>query len=184
LGSLSGWEVLEELREAGIDGMMVNEIADKLDLPTSTVYNVLRHLGAAGLVKVKRYKKKIGAPDKTRRQDELRTGKKKRIYLEDINWGATSFDDDFGDFVDKNLIDIINKSDIAKQCTFLIDKLIVAMKADPDGKEMLPDKKICPNCDRDHEAVELMWAFLLAISQSVLSSEELEEKCKQHGLKV
>lgn len=184
LGSAAGWEILEELRGVGIDGLTVNEIAASLDLPTSTVYGVLRQLTAANLVKQKRYKKKVGAPDKKRREDELRTGKKKKIYLENINWGAISFDDDFGLFVEKKVKEIIEQSDISGQCSSLIDKIIAKMKADADGKDMLPSKNICPNCEKDHEAAELIWALLLAIIDVVQVSSELEDTCKKHGLVI
>jgi len=184
LGSSSGWEILEELREAGIDGLTVNEIADRLDLPSSTVYNILRQLSAAGFLKTKRYKKKIGAPDKKRRDDELRTGKKKRIYLEAIPWGWTSFEDEFRLFIEKRVNEIIDQSEIGQQCSDLIERILEKMKKDRDGKAMFPAKNVCPNCNMDHEARELLWALLLAISTRVLNSQELEEKCKQHDLVI
>ena len=49
----------------------MNELTDKPDRPMSTVYNTLRQLTAADLVKSKRYNKRDGAPDGKRQLDEL-----------------------------------------------------------------------------------------------------------------
>jgi DNA-binding MarR family transcriptional regulator len=184
LGSGSGWEILDELRESGIDGMTVDEIAEKMDVPKSTVYAILRQLSAAGFVKTKRYKKRIGAPNKDRRDDELRTGKKKQIFMEAIPWGSIAYNEDFNLFIEKSANDIIDDSDIAAECAALVGKIMKKMKTDPDGKELLPENKVCPSCDLDHEAREMIWALLMAICDRVLNSQEIEDECKSHGLTV
>jgi predicted ArsR family transcriptional regulator len=90
LGSGSGWEVLELLRESGIEGSTADEISDRLDLPKSTVYNILSDLSAARYVDSRRYKKGVGRPNKENIEEEKRTGKQKRIYVESISCSLRS----------------------------------------------------------------------------------------------
>ncbi len=49
LGSGSGWEVLELLKESGVEGSTADEISERLDLPKSTVYNILSDLSCCSL---------------------------------------------------------------------------------------------------------------------------------------
>jgi DNA-binding MarR family transcriptional regulator len=50
LGSPSAWEILDELRYAGLEGRTADEISEELDVPISTVYGTLNKLDAVGFL--------------------------------------------------------------------------------------------------------------------------------------
>ena len=64
LGSPSAWEILDELRYAGLEGLYTEEISKELDIPKSTVYGVLNRLDAIGFVETRRLTKRLGRPSK------------------------------------------------------------------------------------------------------------------------
>ena len=109
LGSASAWEILEKLRDVGLDGLTAEQISKRLDLSKSTVYNVLSKLQAAGWVESRRSPKKIGRPNAKRKADVARTGRMRRIYVENIPWGTVEFDDKFVDTLDKVLEEVLEK---------------------------------------------------------------------------
>src|SRR5688500_5732718 len=80
LGSDSGWSILNFLRDSCSVDCTAEEISGDLDLPISTVYNVLNSLRAVGFVHTKRIPKQLGRPSKASVEQEMRTGKQKRIY--------------------------------------------------------------------------------------------------------
>jgi DNA-binding transcriptional ArsR family regulator len=181
LGSGSGWEVLELLRESGVEGSTADEISERLDLPKSTVYNILSDLSAAHYIDSRRYKKRIGRPNKEAEEEENRTGKQKRIYMESISWGDSSFTLDFDRFLVEEVDKIIYDSDIDKVFSVLVDKIILKMKSKSETRVFLPSSEDCPHCHHSHEAREFASALIEAIADRIRKSEELADTLKKHG---
>src|SRR2546422_8435295 len=126
LASSSAWEVLEELRKVGLDGRTVEEISKKLELPRSTVYNVLSKLQAASWVKARRSSKKIGRPNARRKAEATRTGRMKQIYVEDIPWGDIEFDDKFKATLDPVIKEVLEKHDVVSSFVDALDKILAS----------------------------------------------------------
>jgi DNA-binding MarR family transcriptional regulator len=180
LGSPSAWEVLDELRDAGLEGRTAEEISKELDIPKSTVYGVLNRLDAIGFVETRRLTKRLGRPSKDVQEIEKRTGKKKRIYVEHVQWGGVSLDDDFANFFDKNLQKHIDKSKIVEYFSELVDMMITTMENSSAGRDLLPSLEACPLCKSNHEANEYTMALVFAVCSEILKSNELANICKKH----
>jgi DNA-binding MarR family transcriptional regulator len=180
LGSSSAWEVLDELRYAGLEGCTAEEISKELDIPKSTVYGVLNRLDAIGFVETRRLTKRLGRPSKDIQEIEKRTGKKKRIYVEHVHYGGMSLDDDFADYFYKNLQKHIDKSKIVESFSNLVDAMITIMENSSAGRDLLPSLEVCPLCKSNHEANEYTMALVFAICSEILKSGELANICKKH----
>ena len=129
-----------------MEGYTADEISDILDLPKSTVYNILSDLRSAGYVESRRPNRHVGRPSKKDEEEETRTGKQKRIYVERILWGTYNFTGDFERYLVKEIDDIIDRSHIEEHFCVLADKIISTMEKKSDGKKFLPPKQSLHLC--------------------------------------
>jgi len=183
LASPSTWEIIGKLRESGVHGQTVEELETGLDIPKSTVYHILKALRTAGFVETKRSIKKIGRPSRERDEEEKRTGKQKKIYIEKIPWGSYSFDMNFDRFAVEHLDWIIDESDIFQHYIKLVEKIILTMKK--DGKDFLPSDELCSVCNRNHEAEEFIMALIFLISDRVLKNHDFLVNLRdKHNLNI
>jgi len=185
LGSASAWEVLEKLREAGLNGLTAEEISKKLDLPKSTVYGILSKLQAAGWVESRRARKKLGRPDARTEEEIRRTGRTKRIYVEKINWGGIEPEPEFGEILSDAIREVLGSHQVVDSFADAIDKILTILAKDQDGKEFLPSAELCPKCETSHEAREFMWAVCIDLISQLLydESNKLEPVLKKHNVK-
>jgi DNA-binding transcriptional ArsR family regulator len=181
LGSDSGWSILNLLRESGSEGCTAEEISSNLDLPISTVYNVLNSLRAVGFIHTKRIPKQIGRPSKDSMEQEMRTGKQKRIYIEKVPWGNFTFTHDFDRLLVEEIDKLIDKSEISEACASVIDQIISKMKNNSSCKGFLPSTEDCPHCHYSHEAREYAFALVQAVSDRIMKSELLQVVLEKHG---
>ena len=184
LGSGSGWDILELLRDEGVYGSTADEISYRLDLPISTVYDTLSKLRAAGFVATRRYRKGVGRPSKEEEDEEERTNKQKKIFMEHISWGDSSFHNDFDRFLVEEIDKIIYDSDIDEQCSILINSIISKMKRTSAGKDFLPSTKDCPHCHYSREAYELASSLVRAIADRLIKSEKVSDVFEKHGYNI
>lgn len=175
LSSSTGWDILSVLRHAGIDGHTAEELEGILDIPRSTVYNVLKELMAAGFVESRRYRKHIGRPSNND-EEELRTGKQKKIYIENINWGNFTFHHEFDRYLVESIDKIIDQSELSKYFLETIDKILEKMKKTTKGKQFLPSEGICPGCHYNHEAKEFLTALIMTIADRIRKDENFINK--------
>ena len=151
------------------------------EIPLSTVYNILKGLRDAGFIEARRFHKKLGKPSMAMQEEEKRTGKQKRIYVERINWGDFSqMTSEFRTYFRDELEDIVYDDGIIGNYCDLIDKIIMKMKENSDGKDLLPLGETCPKCHFNHEATEFVFALLYAIADTIKYSLDFEEICKKH----
>jgi predicted ArsR family transcriptional regulator len=181
LGSDSGWSILNLLRESGSEGCTADEISSTLDLPISTVYNVLNSLRAVGFIHTKRIPKQLGRPSNDSIEQEMRTGKQKRIYIEKVPWGNFTFTRDFDRLLVEEIDKLIDKSDVSEVCSSVIDQIISKMKNDSSYREFLPSAEDCPHCHYSHEAREYAFALVQAVSDRIMKSELLQAVLEKHG---
>ena len=180
LGSPSAWEILQKLRHAGMRGMTAEEISNDLQIPISTVYNTLTNLRAANLIETRRMPKRVGKPSKELQDEEKRTGKKKRIYVEKIEWGSAYLDENFQEYLDRNISKMLDDTLFTSEFANTIDKIIQKIKNGGHGAKILPSEEICPNCKESHEAEEFIWALLHFIMVQTYYSKDLQEVCKKY----
>ena len=185
LGSSSAWEVLEELREVGLDGMTVEEISKKLDLPKSTVYEVLSKLQAARWVEPRRSSRKIGRPNAKRKAEINRTGRMKQIYVEKIPWGDSEFDENFKDVLDPAIARVLEKHGMVDSFVDALDKILASLALGEKSKKFLPSRELCPKCKSSHEADEFLQAICIGLTSALLSddfSDKIKPVLEKHGV--
>ena len=181
LASGSGWEIIDLLRGRGVVGCTAEEISEELDLPVSTVYDTLSKLRAAGFVEVRRYRPRLGRPDKDAREEEERTGKQKKIYTEHIRWGGSTFYIEFDRFLVEEIDNIIDKSDIVEQCANLVNDIISKMKQTKAGRNFLPLPDECPHCHFSHDTKEFTYALIAAIADRIKKNNKIDKILEEHG---
>ncbi len=191
LGSSSAWEVLEELRKVGLDGLTVEEISKRLELPSSTVYSVLSKLQAADWVEARRSRKKIGRPNAKRQAEAIRTGRMRQIYVENVPWGEIEFDDEFEEILDPVVREVLVKHEVVGNFADALDKILANLARREDGKQLLPSSELCSKCKTTHEAYEFLWALSISLARTLLSEEfsnklkpVLEKACCEGFLRV
>src|SRR5439155_14568864 len=143
LGASSAWEVIEELREAGLDGLTAEEISVRLGLPLSTVYGVLSKLQAAQWVEPRRSSKKIGRPNIKRKAELARTGRMKQIYVEKIPWGEVDFEEKFTAILDPVIKEVLQRHDTVEHLRDTFDAVLNDFSKNEHAKELLPSSEIC-----------------------------------------
>lgn len=182
LGSGSAWEVLEELRSVGIDGLTVDEVCKRVDLPKSTVYAILSKLQAAGWVESRRPKKKLGRPGEAAREERRRTGKMKQVYVEKIPWPSFELDEEFAEII----MPVVRKVLHEKEATFSdwMTKILDSIANDENGKKFLPSEERCSKCDESHEAIEFAAALGTGIINYLLWNKTMETVYKSHKLNL
>lgn len=184
LGSPSAWEVLQELRSVGLEGLTPKQISERLDMSLGTVYNALEKLQAGGWVEWRRRRKARGYPDQEIQEDMKRTEGGKRIYVEQIDWGGIEFEYDFQWVAEGIISSLLNDDKFARSLCELLDKIIRKFKESRKGKNFLPSGEVCPNCKVSHEDGEFVWAILTYLCASLFDIEEFKKVVDKYGLKV
>lgn len=184
LAANSAWEVLEQLRQAGISGLTAEEISAKLELPKSSVYNVLAKLQAAGWVEPRRATKRLGRPDERTRGQVARTGRTKQLYVEKIPWGGYVLNEEFDDVLGAAVERMLADHRLPEAFADALDKTILALTSDEHGKDFLPSREPCPKCKTSHEANEFVMAIASAIMSELVEHERLEPTYKKHNLVI
>lgn len=184
LGSASTWDVLEELRKTGLDGLTADEISKKLDLPKATVYATLSKLQAAEWVEPRRARKKLGRPDEKTEEEFRRTGKTKQIYVEKIPWWEAVLDEEFELVVSDAIEKTLEDHQFVESFADAMEKILSNLEKDKQSKEFLPSSELCPKCKTSHEANEFVWAVGMKLIQELLNDEKLKPVYKKHNIQV
>jgi len=180
LGSETNWTILETLRDAGIEGLTVEEIAKKTKTPKSTVYNVLSKLQAANLVGSRKERKKWG-----RQPTEVNQrfhGKSRRVYFEEVEWGFFEFEEDF--FFTLEPILEKHKDKIKKVWFDVLEEIVQKYKTDEELNRFFPTDRICENCEYSHEGIEFLTAISLAMITKFITErdEDFERFAKKYDI--
>jgi sugar-specific transcriptional regulator TrmB len=186
LSASSTWKILEELREAGLSGMTAEEIWKRLELTDTTVYSLLSRLRDAGWVESRPDRKKIGRPDKARKREMVRTGRKKQIYVAKLP-SDIELEGEFADTLYDALKDVLEKRkhELVNYFADAIDKILESMEQSKDGKSFFPSTEICKECHSSHEAVEFLSALSFEITTAIVNrfEKELKPILEKHGIK-
>ena len=176
LGSDTNWKILDILGYAGIEGLTVEEIAQKTKIPKSTVYNVLSKLQAGKLVGSRTRRKRWGRPTK---EDKQRFGgKPTRVYFEKVEWGEIKFDEDFYNSLEPLLE---NYKDKLKEVWLpILDSIMMKYKTDEELEEFFPKDMICENCEWSHEATDFIWAVNIRMIGKILEDDDFEKLARKY----
>jgi predicted transcriptional regulator len=179
LGSETNWKILESLREVGIQGLSAEELSKKVNVPISTVYNVLSKLQAANWVQSGLRRPQWGRPSKETKN--RRSGKPTKIYIGKSFAGDYQFDQDF----EKSLEDVFGKlkgdiEGLQKGWLLFLEKIVSMYENDEKLQKFFPHDPIHEECGRSHEGEEFLVASSLALLNKILSSKDYDELEKNH----
>ena len=173
LAKESTWNILEFVRAAGATGAAAEEISKGLRLPPSLVYATLKELRRLEFVSIlPRDKRKI----KERR---------KRYLCERITWGKYRIEGSFMtaleyEGVTKRLTERL-KVPILDVFSGLFEEFQSKSKLKSFLPKAGPDR-ICPICDRNHEATEFVYAAILAsLDPFITESKEFRNLLVKNG---
>lgn len=171
LGSETNWDILETLRDAGIEGLTAEQISEKTQTPKSTVYNVLSKLQAADWVDSGKKRKGWGRPKKENQQRV--GGKPSKFYIQTVDWGNTQFDEDFIDSLDPLLEQYKDK--LKRPWLEVLGEIVTKYKTDDELKDFFPKDPIHEKCGTSHEAIEFLLATSLALLGKILEDDDFDE---------
>ena len=195
------WEVFETIRSSGMKGVTVKEIVEKIREPVSTVYNAINQLEREGYIHGMK-PSKLKAAWGHRRKTERLPGKTPKRYFEacekksamdhreegerDNPWGDVIFYDTFfheiGHLIEKEpgLAEVREKVlDFVEN--FYKSKILYS---NSKIKKLLPDKEICPYCNRSHEGYEFFKAIILYMAtKQILDTKKFDKFLKKLGFK-
>lgn len=179
IGSETNWIILQTLRDAGIDGCTVNELAKKTNISKSTIYNVLSKLRAGEWVESERRRFGWGRPKKEVK--ERLGGKPARVYIEKVPWGDIEFDDDFLENLPpvSPLMDKY-KNELSKIWLAFLDEIVTKFKTDKDLEKFFPKDAIHEACGWSHEAREFLYAISYLMIEELLDDDDFEKLARKH----
>lgn len=176
LGSETNWKILETLRDAGIEGLTVEEISKKTRTPKSTVYNVLSKLQAADWVESGIRRFGWGRPTKEVKQRF--GGKPTRVYIENVPWGSIELDEDYYDSLEPLLEKYKDK--LKEQWLAVLDGIVMRYKTDEELEKFFPKDAIHEECGWSHEAFEFLYSISVAMIGEILEDNDFDEWARKH----
>ncbi len=173
LGSETNWKILEVLRDVGIDGLSADEISKKINVPISSVYSILSKLAAAELVESTVRRPSVGRPSKEEKQRF--EGKPTRVFMENVPWGRSEFDEEFIESLIPVLEDMDkNVDELRKKWLSILERILSAYQAD-NLKNFFPQDAIHEACGHSHEGYEFLDAVSLALLWKILDGKDFDE---------
>ncbi len=165
------WRIMDQIRQAGAQGVTVEDITRREMIPASVVYSTLKELYRLEYVFL--------YPREKKRKGE----RKKRFVCERSTWGKYRIDQEF---------------DAALRVSGILEKMTGEMREPvtralqgafeqfrtKELQRFIPTKQtnICPNCQRSHEAMEFFYAMLLrSIDLMITESEDFKKFLIEKG---
>lgn len=173
LSKESTWNILGFVRAAGAGGASADDIVKGLGLPASLVYSTLKELRRLEFISV--------LPRDKRRPHE----RKRRYLCERTTWGKYR--------VDGRFMGVISYEGVTKRLTGVIrgpiletfSELFDEFKSKGRLRPFLPleaDERICPVCNKNHEALEFVYAIILAaLDPFITESTEFRDMLVEKG---
>jgi hypothetical protein len=177
LGSETNWEVLEVLRDAGINGLSAEEISKEMKIPIQSIYGVLSKLEAADLIEGSVRRAAWGRPTKEAKQRS--GGKPTKVYTENIPWGYSQINDEFMESLDPLLNDMEqNLNDLRMKWLSILEKVVCTYET--GDLKFFPQDAIHQECGSSHEAAEFLRAISLALLGEILEGKGYDELARRH----
>jgi len=169
----STWNILAYVRNAGASGAAADEISKGLRLPPSMVYATLKELRRLEFVSI--------LPRDKRRVKE----RKKRYLCERITWGKYRIDGSFMNALEFAGVTRRLTSQLKVPILEVFSSLFEEFQSKSALRSFLPKAgtdRICPICDRNHEATEFVYAAILAsLDPFITESKEFRDLLINHG---
>jgi len=179
LGSETNWKILETLRDVGAQGLTAEEISKRINVPKSTIYNVLSKLQAGSWVESGVRRPQWGRPSKEVKQ--RLGGKPTRIFVGNVLWGDNEFDEEFEASLVRLLEELEKDMDELKQKWLsILEKIVSTYERDEKLRKFFPQDSIHEECGWSHEGEEFLYASSLEVLGKILSDEDYYELARRH----
>jgi len=166
------WRIMDHIRQAGAQGITVEDITRREKIPASVVYSTLKELYRLEYVFL--------YPREKKHKGE----RKKRFVCERSTWGKYRIDQEFDAALSVSGI-LERITDEMRQPVMNALKDAYEQFSSTKGlQRFIPTKQtnICPNCQRSHEAMEFFYATLLrSIDLMITESEDFKKFLVDRG---
>jgi DNA-binding transcriptional ArsR family regulator len=173
LAKESTWNILAYVRAIGASGAAADEISRGLGLPPSMVYSTLKELRRLEFVSI--------IPRDRRRAKE----RKKRYVCERITWGKYRIEGSFMNALELEGMTKRLTEKLRAPILELFTGVFEEFQAKSELRRFLPKaeaERICPICDRNHEATEFVYAAILAaLDPYITESKEFRHLLVEKG---
>jgi hypothetical protein len=172
LSKESTWNILGRVRAAGASGIAAQDIVKELDLPATIVYSTLKELRRLEFIS-------ILPKDRNNRE------RKRRYVCERATWGKYRVDSAFMHAISyEGVTRVLGeklKGSMLEVFSNLFDEFATKSKLRPFAP-VSDESRICPICNRNHEASEFVFAILLAtLDTFITESNEFRELLVEKG---
>ncbi|MGB8780768.1 MAG: helix-turn-helix domain-containing protein [Candidatus Bathyarchaeia archaeon] len=174
----TNWKILEALRDVGMEGLSAEEISEKIKVPISSVYNILRTLEATGWVQSTMKRPPWGRPSKKIKQRF--GGKPTRVFIETVPWGLNELDYDFIDSLIPVLKDMKNNVDeLREKWLSILEKIVLTYQAN-NLKKFFPQEPIDSECGHSREGLEFLRAISTELVWEILNGKDFDALARKH----
>ena len=166
------WRIMDRIRQAGAQGITVEDITSREKIPASAVYSTLKELYRLEYVFL--------YPREKKHKGE----RKKRFVCERSTWGKYRIDQEFDAALSVSGILERITDEMRQPVMNALKDAYEQFSATKGLQRFIPTKQtnICPNCQRSHEAMEFFYATLLrSIDLMITESEDFKKFLVDRG---
>lgn len=145
------WRIMDDIRQAGANGITAEEITKKESIPASVVYVTLKELYRLEFIFL------------YPRSKQIKSERKRRFVCERGTWGKYAIDREFDAALKVNELFESIMYDLKEPIMKVLKDTYDQFSARRELQRFLPTRNtnICPNCQRSHEAMEFFYATIL-----------------------
>ena len=145
------WRIMDDIRQAGANGITAEEITKKESIPASVVYVTLKELYRLEFIFL------------YPRSRQIKSERKRRFVCERGTWGKYAIDREFDAALKVNELFESIMYDLKEPIMKVLKDTYDQFSARRELQRFLPTRNtnICPNCQRSHEAMEFFYATIL-----------------------
>jgi len=166
------WKVMDDIRQAGANGITAEEITKKEIFPASVVYATLKELYRLEFIFL------------YPRSKQIKTERKRRFVCERGTWGKYVIDREFDAALKVNGLFESIAHELKEPIMKVLRETYDQFSAKRELQRFLPTRNtnICPNCQRSHEAMEFFYATILrTIDLMITESDDFKKFLLDRG---
>ncbi len=166
------WKIMDDIRQAGANGITAEDIIEKEKIPASVVYSILKELYRLEFIF-------LYPRDKKSKGD-----RKKRFVCEKGTWGKYGIDREFDAALKMSGMMAYMTEELRQPIIKIFKELRSEFEKNKELRKFLPTQNtnVCPNCQRSHEAMEFFYASLLrSIDLMITESDEFKKFLVERG---
>lgn len=160
------WTIMDQIRQAGANGITAEEIAKKESIPASVVYATLKELYRLEFIFL------------YPRGKRMKSERKRRFVCERGTWGKYAIDREFDAALKVNELFEAITDELRVPIMKVLRETYDQFNSKRELQRFLPTRNmnICPKCQRSHEAMEFFHATILrTVDLMITESDEFKK---------